>query len=73
VLHKILSGHTALPAALLHDETTEGRLHSWPIVKPVIATKLFVASSTQRPQTIATKVVIKTIKDVFAQYRRTSQ
>jgi Protein of unknown function (DUF3237) len=44
-----------LPSALLHDEIKEGRLQSWPITKPTIVTKLFVATSMQRPQTMATK------------------
>ncbi len=62
-------GYTVLPSCLLHDEVKEGRLQSWPIAKPTIATRLFVATSMQRPQTMATKVVIKVITDLFAQYR----
>ena len=63
-------GYTVLPSALLQDEIEEGRLQSWPITKPTIVTKLFVATSMQRPQTMATKVVLKTITDLFARYRR---
>jgi hypothetical protein len=48
----------------------EGRLQSWPIVKPSIATKLYVATSMQRPMTMATKIVAKSIKDLFTKYRR---
>ena len=59
-------GYTVLPSALLHDEIKEGRLQSWPITKPTIVTKLFVATSMQRPQTMATKVVLKAIGDLFA-------
>jgi LysR family nitrogen assimilation transcriptional regulator len=62
-------GYTVLPSTLLHDEIKEGRLQSWPITKPTIITKLFVATSMQRPQTMATKVVLKTINDLFARYR----
>ena len=62
-------GYTVLPSALLHDEIQEGRLQSWPITKPTILTKLFVATSMQRPQTMATKVVLKAITDLFARYR----
>jgi LysR family transcriptional regulator, nitrogen assimilation regulatory protein len=63
-------GYTVLPSALLHDEVQEGRLQSWPIAKPKIPTKLFVATSMQRPQTMATKIVIKTISELFAKYRK---
>jgi len=66
-------GCTVLPSALLADEIKEGRLQSWPIVKPTIPTRLCVATSMQRPHTIATKIVIKTIKDLFAQYRKAAR
>jgi LysR family transcriptional regulator, nitrogen assimilation regulatory protein len=63
-------GYTVLPSALLQDEIKEGRLQSWPITKPAIVTKLFVATSMQRPQTMATKVVLRAINNLFARYRR---
>jgi LysR family transcriptional regulator, nitrogen assimilation regulatory protein len=63
-------GCTALPSVLLADEIREGRLQSWPIVKPTIPTKLCVATSMQRPHSIATKIAVKTIKDLFSQYRK---
>jgi LysR family nitrogen assimilation transcriptional regulator len=66
-------GYTALPSTLLHDEIKDGRLQSWPIAEPTIVTRLFLATSMQRPQTIATKVVLKTIAELFTQYRRTSR
>ena len=59
-------GYTILPSALLVDETAEGRLASWPIAEPTIATHLFVATSMQRPQTLASKAVLKTIGNVFS-------
>lgn len=62
--------YTVLPSALLHDEVKEGRLQSWPIVKPSIPTKLYLATSMQRPITMATKIVAKSIKDLFVKYRR---
>jgi LysR family nitrogen assimilation transcriptional regulator len=62
-------GYTVLPSALLRDEVKEGRLQSWPIVKPAIPTKLYVATSMQRPSTMATKTVIKSIKDLVGKYR----
>lgn len=66
-------GYTILPSCLLHDEVKEGRLQSWPITAPTIVTKLFVATSMQRPQTMATKVVIKLVTDLIAQYRKTAR
>jgi LysR family transcriptional regulator, nitrogen assimilation regulatory protein len=63
-------GYTVLPSALLVDETLEGRLASWPISEPRIKTRLFVATSMQRPQTLASKAVLKTIRDVFAVSRK---
>jgi LysR family transcriptional regulator, nitrogen assimilation regulatory protein len=66
-------GYTVLPSCLLHDEVTEKRLQGWPIAAPVIVTKLFVATSMQRPQTMASKTVIKLITELFAQYRKASR
>ena len=66
-------GYTALPSTLLHDEIKEGRLQSWPIVSPAIVPKLCVATSMQRPQTVATKAVLKTINELFAQYRKAAR
>ena len=63
-------GYTVLPSALLYDEIKEGRLQSWPIVEPTILTKLFIATSMQRPQTMATKAVLKVIGELFSNYRR---
>jgi LysR family transcriptional regulator, nitrogen assimilation regulatory protein len=66
-------GYTVLPSALLHDEIAEGRLQSWPIVEPAIPTRLFIATSMQRPQTLATKAVLKVIGELFSNYRRTTR
>lgn len=66
-------GYTVLPSALLHDEIKEGRLQSWPIVRPAIGTKLFVTTSMQRPRTLASKIVIKTINELFARYRKAAR
>jgi LysR family transcriptional regulator, nitrogen assimilation regulatory protein len=63
-------GFTILPSTLLFDEMREGRLQGWPIVKPTIGTRLFVATSMQRPQTVATKTVIKMISELFARHRK---
>lgn len=58
-------GFTILPSALLKDELTEGRIMSWPIGSPKIVSHLYTATSMQRPQTLATRAVLKTIGDVF--------
>ena len=58
-------GYTVLPSVLLRDEVAEGRLASWPIDEPLIATHLFAATSMQRPQTLATKAVLRAITTVF--------
>jgi LysR family nitrogen assimilation transcriptional regulator len=58
-------GFTILPSALLKDELAEGRIMSWPIGEPGIVSHLFTATSMQRPQTLATRAVLKTIGEVF--------
>ncbi|HEX4709005.1 LysR family transcriptional regulator [Phenylobacterium sp.] len=63
-------GYTILPSALLVGEKGEGRLASWPITQPAIQTRLFVATSMQRPQTLASKVVLKAITDIFTENLR---
>jgi LysR family transcriptional regulator, nitrogen assimilation regulatory protein len=63
-------GYTVFPSTLLHDELKEGRLQGWPIIKPAIPTKLYVATSMQRPLTMATKIVIKLTKELVSKYRR---
>jgi LysR family nitrogen assimilation transcriptional regulator len=63
-------GYTVLPSTLLRDEVAEGRLASWPIAQPAIVTKLYVATSMQRPATIATKAVVKTIIKLFAEFKK---
>ena len=61
-------GYTALPATLLQGEVKDGRLQSWPIVEPAIAPRLFVVTSMQRPQTMATKIMLKMITERFARH-----
>ena len=63
------AGYTVLPSTLLHDEIREGRLQAWPIIEPVVTTWLHVATSMQRPQTVATKVVLQTIMEILSVYR----
>jgi LysR family transcriptional regulator, nitrogen assimilation regulatory protein len=63
-------GYTALPSTLLKAEVKEGRLQSWPIVDPVITPRLFVATSMQRPQTMATKIALKIMSELFAKHTK---
>lgn len=58
-------GYTVLPSALLSEEIAEGRLASWPI-EPEIDTHLFVATSMQKPQTMANKVVLQLMGKVLS-------
>ena len=62
-------GYTALPATLLRGELEDGRLQSWPIVEPVISPRLFLVTSMQRPQTVATRIVLRTMAQIFAERR----
>jgi LysR family transcriptional regulator, nitrogen assimilation regulatory protein len=62
-------GYTVLPFTLLRGEVTEERLQSWPIVEPSISPRLFLVTSMQRPHTMATKVVLKAISEIFARQR----
>lgn len=59
-------GYTVLPSILLREEVADGRLSSWRIEKPDIATRLFVATSMQRPQTLATKALLRMVTEIFA-------
>jgi LysR family transcriptional regulator, nitrogen assimilation regulatory protein len=52
-------GYTVLPSFLLRGEVREGRLQSWPLVEPVVRPTLFVATSMQRPHTLATKIALR--------------
>ncbi|PWT90309.1 MAG: LysR family transcriptional regulator [Proteobacteria bacterium] len=62
-------GYTVLPSTLLRGDVEEGRLQSWPIVAPSISPRLFLATSMQRPHTMATKIVLRAISETFARQR----
>jgi LysR family transcriptional regulator, nitrogen assimilation regulatory protein len=59
-----------LPSTLLLGQLKEGHLQSWRITDPVVTPRLYSATSMQRPQTMASKIVLKTISELFAQRRR---
>jgi LysR family nitrogen assimilation transcriptional regulator len=63
-------GYTALPLTLLRGELAEKRLQSWPIVEPSITPRLFLVTSMQRPHTMATRIVLKIISEIFARSMR---
>lgn len=58
-------GYTILPSVLLRDELREARLSSWPIVDPMMSTRLFAATSMQRPQSLAVKSVLSAITAIL--------
>lgn len=62
-------GFTVLPAALLRGQTKDGRLQSCPIVEPRIKPRLAIVTSMQRPQTVATKVTLKILSELFSRDR----
>lgn len=59
-------GYTVLPFSLVREDMRCGRLSAWPIVEPRIEPRLFVATSMQRPQTLATKSILRAIHEQFA-------
>lgn len=58
-------GCTILPSTLLRGQIKEGRLQSCPIIKPRIRPRLYVATSMQRPQTVASKITLKLISKLL--------
>jgi LysR family nitrogen assimilation transcriptional regulator len=59
-------GYTILPSSLVREDAGSGRLHVWPLADPEITTRLFLATSMQRPLTAATKSVIDAIRKRFS-------
>jgi len=66
-------GYTILCDAAVRPLVAAGRIRSWPIEAPVMTRQLMLATSTQRPMSVATRVVAKLIRqqvaDLFAQER----
>lgn len=63
-------GYAVMPSSLLIGEKARGHIDSWPICDPVIPTRLFIATSMQKPQTLATKAVLRIISEVLAKTLR---
>lgn len=58
-------GYTVLPHTLIREGLENGTLEGWPIVEPQISPRLFLATSMQRPQTVTTKALLRTVLDQF--------
>ncbi len=59
-------GYTVLPATLLQGQIKEGQVQSCPIIKPRIKPRLFLATSMQRPLTMAKKVTLRLISELLS-------
>jgi LysR family transcriptional regulator, nitrogen assimilation regulatory protein len=59
-------GYTVLPSTIVRGLTKERRLQSCPIVHTSVKPRLSIATSMQRPQTAATRVVLKIMLEQFA-------
>jgi len=56
------SGCTILPLVAVHRELRDGRLRAWPIAEAWVQGKLFLATSTQRPNTPVTRALARIVK-----------
>jgi len=67
------AGYTILCDAAVRHLVAAGRIRSWPIEAPTMTRQLMLATSTQRPMSVATRVIAKLIRqqvaDLFAQDR----
>jgi LysR family nitrogen assimilation transcriptional regulator len=67
------AGYTILCDAAVRPLVRAGRIKSWPIDAPQMTRQLMLATSTQRPTSVATRVVAKLIRaqvaDLFATAR----
>jgi DNA-binding transcriptional LysR family regulator len=59
-------GYTVLPSAIVRGLTKERRLQSCPIIQCSVKPRLSIATSMQRPQTAATRVVLSLMLEQFA-------
>lgn len=68
------AGYTILCNAAVRPLVEAGRIRSWPIESPVMTRQLMLATSTQRPTSVATRIVAKLIRaqvaDLFAGERQ---
>ncbi len=59
-------GYTVLTETAVTQRIGEGRIRSWAIVDPVMTRHLMLATSTQRPMSVATRLVTRLIRDQAA-------
>ncbi len=57
------AGYTILSETAAQHLLGTGRIRSWPIVDPVIPRQLILATSTQRPMSVATRVVSRMLRE----------
>ena len=57
------AGYTILSETAAQHLLGAGRIRSWLIVDPVIPRKLMLATSTQRPMSVATRIVTRMIRE----------
>jgi len=64
-------GYTILSYSSVHHLVDAGRIKVWPIVEPKLTRQLILATSSQRPATIATRaltdIVRSTMRDLVRQ------
>ena len=59
-------GYTVLSEAAAAQRIGAGRIRAWAIVDPVMTRQLILATSTQRPMSVATRLVTRLIRDQAA-------
>jgi LysR family transcriptional regulator, nitrogen assimilation regulatory protein len=59
-------GYTVLSDTAAAQRIAAGRIRAWTIVDPVITRQLILATSTQRPMSVATRLVARLIRDQAA-------
>jgi LysR family nitrogen assimilation transcriptional regulator len=57
------AGYTILSETAAQHLLGAGRIRSWPIVEPAIPRQLMLATSTQRPMSVATRIVSRMIRE----------
>jgi LysR family transcriptional regulator, nitrogen assimilation regulatory protein len=63
---RLADGYTVLTETAATQRIGEGRIRSWAIVDPVMTRQLMLATSTQRPMSVATRLVTRLIRDQAA-------
>ena len=56
-------GYTVLSESAVKHLLKAGQIRSWSLTAPVLMRELLLATSTQRPMSIATRLVTKLIRD----------